>query len=118
MTYALLCAIKLTFTRYDKPRWGTTFIQSKLSSFENGLFLVCKASIHRTSKLKIKYTSHIVWEISAHLQKAFDCVSHYILIKKLEFYGITDKFGALIEPYLKGRYQRANLDTNNSISKI
>jgi hypothetical protein len=40
------------------------------------------------------------------LQKAFDCVSHDILIKKLEFYGITGKFGALIQFYLNGRYQR------------
>jgi hypothetical protein len=48
------------------------------------------------------------------LQKAFDCVSHDILIKKLEFYGITGKFGALIKSYLRGRYQRVNLDTNNS----
>jgi hypothetical protein len=52
------------------------------------------------------------------LQKAFDCVSHDILIKKLEFYGITGKFGALIKSYLRGRYQRVNLDTNNSINSF
>jgi hypothetical protein len=50
------------------------------------------------------------------LRKAFDCVSHDILIKKLEFYGVSGKFGALIKSYLKGRYQRVNLGANNSIN--
>jgi hypothetical protein len=52
------------------------------------------------------------------LQKAFDCVSHDILIKKLDFYGITGKFGTLIKSYLRGRYQRVNLDTNNFINSF
>jgi hypothetical protein len=47
------------------------------------------------------------------LRKAFDCVSNDILIKKLEFYGINGKFGALIKSYLKGRYQRVNLGSNS-----
>jgi hypothetical protein len=45
-------------------------------------------------------------------------VSHYILITKLEFYGITGKFGALIKSYLRGRYQRVNIDTNNYINSF
>jgi hypothetical protein len=48
------------------------------------------------------------------LHKAFDCVSHDTLIKKLEFYGITGKFDALLESYLGGRYQRVDLHANNS----
>jgi hypothetical protein len=48
-------------------------------------------------------------------QKAFDCVNHDILIKKLEFYGITGKFCALAKSYLKGRYQRVNPETSNSM---
>jgi hypothetical protein len=51
------------------------------------------------------------------LHKAFDCVSYDILIK-LEFYGINGKFGALIKSYLRGRYQRVNLGTNNSINSF
>lgn len=39
-------------------------------------------------------------------EKAFSCVSHNILLSKLEFYGTTDKFNALIKSYLKGRHQR------------
>jgi hypothetical protein len=39
-------------------------------------------------------------------------------MKKLEFYEITGKFGALIKSYLEGRYQRVNLDTNNSMNSF
>jgi hypothetical protein len=45
----------------------------------------------------------VVEGIFCDLHKAFDCVSHDILIKKLEFYRITGRFGALLESYLKGR---------------
>jgi hypothetical protein len=51
------------------------------------------------------------------LQKAFDCVSHKILMDKLEFYEIEGKFKILIESYLTGRYQRVlvgnRIDSNN-----
>jgi hypothetical protein len=46
---------------------------------------------------------HPVSGIFCDLQKAFDCVSHDLLIKKAEFYGIKS--------YLTGRYQKVNLDT-------
>jgi hypothetical protein len=48
------------------------------------------------------------------LHKAFDCVSHDILIKKLDFYGITGKLGTVIKSYLTGRYQRVILGENSS----
>jgi hypothetical protein len=34
------------------------------------------------------------------LTKAFDTVSHYILMTKLEYYGTVGKFGELIKSYL------------------
>ena len=40
------------------------------------------------------------------LQKAFDCVNHGILVDKLQFCGIKGKFLALIQSYLRGRYQK------------
>jgi hypothetical protein len=52
------------------------------------------------------------------LHKAFDHVNRDILIKKLEFYGITGKFGALIKSYLTGRYQRVTLDANSSNNSL
>jgi hypothetical protein len=36
----------------------------------------------------------------------------------LEFYGVIGKFGVLIKSYLRGRYQRINLETNNSINSF
>jgi hypothetical protein len=38
------------------------------------------------------------------------------LLKNWSFMELTGKFGALSKSYLRGRYQRVNLDTNNSIN--
>ena len=78
-----------------------------------------KASFKLIDKiLKSMNNKHLVGGIFCDLQKAFDCVSHDILIKKLEFYGITGKFGALIKSYFKGRYQRIILDKNDSVDSF
>ena len=44
------------------------------------------------------------------LHKAFECLNHEILLKKIKYYGIQGKFNALIESYLKGRYQKVILE--------
>jgi hypothetical protein len=68
--------------------------------------------------LKSMNNKYLVGGIFCDLQKAFDCVSHDILIKKMEFYGITGKFNALIKSYFKGRYQKVILNKNNSLDSI
>jgi hypothetical protein len=44
------------------------------------------------------------------LQKAFDCITHNILLTQLEFYGVTGTTLKLIKSYLEGRYQKVILD--------
>jgi hypothetical protein len=52
------------------------------------------------------------------LEKAFDCVNHKILVEKLQFYGIKGKFLALIQSYLRGRYQKVLTDKFNAYDDV
>ncbi len=44
------------------------------------------------------------------LKKAFDTVNHNILLKKLEFYGITGQAHDLLKSYLSNRHQKCQID--------
>ena len=48
------------------------------------------------------------------LQKAFDRVNHEILLSKMKFYGILGTVNKLIESYLRNRYKRVLMNSNNS----
>ncbi|GFG35620.1 hypothetical protein Cfor_02571 [Coptotermes formosanus] len=48
------------------------------------------------------------------LKKAFDCVNHNILIKKLDHYGITGINKTLYESYLKDRFQSGSIYNDNT----
>jgi hypothetical protein len=52
------------------------------------------------------------------LQKAFDCVNHGILVDKLQFYVIKGKLLALIQSYLRGRYQKVLNDKFNAYDDV
>jgi hypothetical protein len=58
----------------------------------------------------------LVGGIFCDLEKAFDCVSHHILLPKLKFYGINDKDFQLYQSYLDNRYCRTAI-YNDSESK-
>jgi hypothetical protein len=59
-----------------------------------------------------------VGDIFCDLEKAFDCVNHDLLMKKLKFYGIVGNAYALIKPYFSDRYQRVLIDDNQTHSNI
>jgi hypothetical protein len=46
------------------------------------------------------------------LEKAFDCVNHNLLMKKLKFYGIVGNAYTQIKSYLSDKYQRVFIDDN------
>jgi len=50
------------------------------------------------------------------LEKAFDCVSHKIILSKLEFYGVKGKAKLWFESYFSSRYQRISV-TNNVLNQ-
>jgi len=52
------------------------------------------------------------------LEKAFDSISHSLLINKLPQYGILGKSKLLIESYLTNRFQRVQLDNHLSDAKL
>jgi hypothetical protein len=51
------------------------------------------------------------------LEKAFDCVSHEILLNKLRYYGIKDRQYNLCKSYLQDRFQGTTIcnGLNNTI---
>ena len=58
----------------------------------------------------------IVGQIFFALAEAFDCVNHYILLSKLNFYGIIGKVYEWIKSYLKNRYQRVKIENKISVA--
>ena len=51
----------------------------------------------------------IVSGIFFNLQKAFDCLNHYILLSKLQFYGVNGKAKLWFESYLHNIYMRVQI---------
>ena len=47
------------------------------------------------------------------MQKAFDCVNHKILLDKLKFYGMVEKFYSLIKSYLDTRIKKVVVHNTN-----
>jgi hypothetical protein len=60
------------------------------------------------------YVGGIVWD----LEKAFDCVNHDLLMKKLKFYGIVGSVYNLNQSYLSARYQQVLIVDNQTHSYI
>ncbi|KAA5588270.1 hypothetical protein F3G61_31515, partial [Pseudomonas aeruginosa] len=58
--------------------------------------------------------SHDCLGIFCDLSKAFDCVEHETLVRKLHHYGIRDGALELITSYLSGRIQTVDVKGNRS----
>jgi len=58
----------------------------------------------------------LVGGIVCDLEKAFDCVNHYILLYTLKFYGISDKALQLYQSYLGNRHCRTAIYNGNENS--
>jgi hypothetical protein len=52
------------------------------------------------------------------LEKAFDCISHEILLTKLRYYGIKDKQYNLYQSYLLNRKQRTAVINGLDSTKV
>ena len=65
--------------------------------------------------LEAMNSKQLVGGIFCDLHKAFDCINHDVLLEKLKFYGVSEKFCNLVKSYLNGSYQKVILSPNNSI---
>ena len=52
------------------------------------------------------------------LSKAFDCITHDLLIAKLHVYGFSENSLAFFYYYLKGRKQNNKIKVNKSVIKL
>jgi hypothetical protein len=60
----------------------------------------------------------LVGGIFCDLEKAFDCVSHEILLNKLRCYGIKDRQYNLYKSYLQDRFQRTTICNGLNNTKV
>jgi hypothetical protein len=60
----------------------------------------------------------LVGGIFCDLEKAFDCVSHEILLNKLRYYGIKYKQYNLFKSHLQDRFQRTTIFNGLNNSKV
>jgi hypothetical protein len=67
--------------------------------------------------LKALNNKILVEGIFCDLKKAFDCVNYDILLSKMKFYGIMGMANALINSYIKDKYQRVVINTWHTQSK-
>jgi hypothetical protein len=60
----------------------------------------------------------LVGGIFCDLEKAFDCVSHEMLLNKLRYYGIKDRQYNLYKSYLQDRFQRTTICIGLNNTKV
>jgi hypothetical protein len=96
----------------------------------NDILVPEKYGFHKDASIQTAVFSltdivHKAWNDKEHvvgifydLTKAFDCVTHDILIQKLKMCGVKGHILKWLEPYLNNRMQRVVLHTYNSTTTV
>ena len=63
-------------------------------------------------------SKQLVWVLSTDMSKAFDCLSHFLTIKKLEAYGFGSRFLDLMRSFFENRRNRVKLGEITSDWKL
>jgi hypothetical protein len=79
---------------------------------ENAIFKLISEILNSVNK------KMLVGGIFCDLEKAFDCVSHEILLNKLRYYGIKDKKHNLYKSYLQDRFQSTTICNGLNNTKV
>jgi hypothetical protein len=80
---------------------------------KNAIFKLISGILNSLNKKKM-----LVGGIFCDLEKAFDCVSHEILLNKLRYYGIKDRQYNLYKSYLQDRFQRTTICNGLNNTKV
>jgi hypothetical protein len=109
---------KVLYARLDKFLVAKNFISQKQYGFRPKSSTL-SATIDLVTQIKLKIDQkQIVLGVFIDLRKAFDTVSHQILLEKLRNIGIVDKAHDIFKSYLENRQQVVKINDHQSGPKL
>ena len=104
---------RLMYSRLNKYLKENSILYEKQFGFQSG-YSTYDAIVQLVDKIFDSFEKELfTLGVFIDLSKAFDTVDHSILLKKLKFYGITDKNLACFESYLSNRKQCIEVGENS-----